>query len=161
MGIVLTPQNLSLVFIFITVWLLLLSFFLFRAISHYNRLTYKTHKKNLKEILNQLLEEIKLSGKKIGELFKRLDAIEKEGTFHVQKVGLLRFNPFADTGGEQSFILALLDGDDNGVVLTSLHSRSGTRWYAKELRKGKGVDFELSREEKKVIRKARKIDKEK
>ena len=72
----------------------------------------------------------------------------------MQKVGILRFNPFADTGGDQSFVFAILDGNDTGIVLTSLHSRSTTRWYAKNVKKGKGVDFDLSQEEEKTIKTA-------
>ena len=77
------------------------------------------------------------------------DTIQKEGLLHIQKVGLLRFNPFKDTGGDQSFILSLIDGNDTGVIISGLYSRSGTSWYAKKVVKGKGVDYDLSEEEKK------------
>ena len=50
-----------------------------------------------------------------------------------QRVGLVRFNPFEDTGGNQSFALALLDAEGNGWVLSSLHARTGTRVYAKPI----------------------------
>jgi hypothetical protein len=66
-------------------------------------------------------------------------------------VGLLRFNPFKDTGGDQSFILALVDAHDTGVIITALYSRSGTRWYSKRVTKGKGTEHELSDEEKKAL----------
>jgi len=66
----------------------------------------------------------------------------------------LRFNPFKETGGDQSFILALLDEDNNGVVLSGLYSRSGMRWYAKRIKKGLGTEHSLSEEEKEAIRQA-------
>ena len=50
-----------------------------------------------------------------------------------QRVGLVRYNPFEETGGNQSFALALLDADGDGWVLSSLHARSGTRVYAKAI----------------------------
>jgi hypothetical protein len=70
---------------------------------------------------------------------------------NLQKVGFVRFNPFAATGGDQSFSLALLDRKNNGLVLSSLHSRESTRLYAKTLKRGKSIDYELSKEEQKAI----------
>ena len=70
-------------------------------------------------------------------------------------MGLLRFNPFKDTGGDQSFILSLVNGKDTGVIISGLYSRSGTRWYAKRVVDGKSVDHELSEEEKKALKEAK------
>ena len=71
---------------------------------------------------------------------------------HIQKVGFVRFNPFPQTGGDQSFSLSLLDENDNGFVLSSLHSRDTTRFYAKTIKNGQGDGYELSKEEKKAIK---------
>ena len=81
--------------------------------------------------------------------------INKDGQSHIQKIGLVRFNPFKDTGGDQSFILALVDAQDTGVVISSLHTRTGTRWYAKGVVRGKGVEYDLSDDEIKALRGAR------
>lgn len=70
-----------------------------------------------------------------------------------QRVGLVRFNPFEDTGGNQSFTLALLDAAGDGWVLSSLHARTGTRIYAKSLKGGR-ADAELSAEESAAIAQA-------
>lgn len=70
-----------------------------------------------------------------------------------QRVGLVRFNPFEDTGGNQSFTLALLDAAGDGWVLSSLHARTGTRVYAKAIKGGRG-DAELSAEESAAIAQA-------
>jgi hypothetical protein len=70
-----------------------------------------------------------------------------------QRVGLVRYNPFEDTGGNQSFALAMLDADGNGWVLSSLHARTGTRVYAKAVRGGRS-DAPLSEEETAAIRQA-------
>ena len=83
------------------------------------------------------------------------DKMQREGLLHIQKVGLLRFNPFKDTGGDQSFILSLVNGKDTGVIISGLYSRSGTRWYAKRVVDGKSVDHELSEEEKKALKEAK------
>jgi hypothetical protein len=80
----------------------------------------------------------------VGALNTRLTAVEGQTAAlaatlpqAIQRVGLVRFNPFDDTGGDQSFALALLDGRGDGVVISSLHSRSGTRFYAKPVKAGR------------------------
>lgn len=67
------------------------------------------------------------------------------------KINLTRFNPFDDLGGDQSFILTLLDKNNSGVVVTSLHNRDITRIYAKSIKKGEGENSVLSKEEKLAI----------
>ena len=63
--------------------------------------------------------------------------LEAAGRRAIQRVGLVRFNPFEDTGGNQSFALALTDATGNGFVVSSLHSRTGTRVYAKAITGGR------------------------
>src|SRR5690606_27962237 len=81
--------------------------------------------------------------------FKDLEARIKS---HLQTLTLKRFNPFGDTGGDQSFILALLDGNKDGVVITSLHSRENTRFYVKSVKGGVGIEHPLSPDEQKIIK---------
>lgn len=123
-------------------------------ISHYNRLTKGSNHKSFKSILEDILAKIDLHGSDIEQLKKYCDNLLREGNLHIQKVGLLRFNPFKDTGGDQSFILSLVDANDTGIIISALYSRSGTRWYAKKVINGKGSDYELSEEEKKVLKAA-------
>ena len=70
-----------------------------------------------------------------------------------QRIGLVRFNPFEDTGGNQSFALALLDANGDGIVFSSLHSRTGTRVYAKAVNGGRS-ETALSDEETQAVRDA-------
>ena len=71
----------------------------------------------------------------------------------LSRVGLVRFDAFADAGGAQSFSLALLDPSFDGVVLTSLHSRQVTRLYVKSIRSGRS-DLPLSGEEVAALQEA-------
>ncbi len=87
----------------------------------------------------------------------RVDALERIGNIAVQKVGFMRFNPFEHTGSDQSFAVALLDRQDNGLVLSSLYTREGVRVYAKEVQRGSSK-HPLSEEEQKVLRQAMKSD---
>ena len=119
--------------------------------SHYARLTKGANNKNLKSILEDVLSKIDLHNKDIESIKKYCDNLERDGLLHVQKIGLHRFNPFKDTGGDQSFILSLLDSNNTGVIISGLYSRSGTRWYAKKVKEGQGLDHALSDDEKKAI----------
>ena len=68
----------------------------------------------------------------------------------VQRVGLVRFNPFSDTGGDQSFSIALLDGEGDGLVISSLFSRNETRVFAKPIQAGQSK-YNLTEEEQQAI----------
>ena len=77
-------------------------------------------------------------------------AIQDAMLNHLQKVGMVRFNPFADAGGDQSFSLAMTDALGNGIVLTSLHRRNENRVYAKPLKQWAST-YMLTDEEKQAI----------
>ncbi len=136
-------------------WLIILTIFFLRVYTHYNKLTKGASEKTLTSILENILKDGQVAKKDIDYLKSWCDKIEKEGRFHIQKTGLLRFNPFKDTGGDQSFILTLVDGNDTGVIISGLYSRSGTRWYAKKIINGKALEHELSDEEKKALKETR------
>ena len=106
--------------------------------------------KNLKEVLEQF-DGLK---KEVGKISEGFEGLRKESKFFVQKVGVIRYNPFSGVGGNQSFSLALLDSNNNGVVITSLLGRDGNRVYGKPIKNGKS-EYSLSEEEKKAIEKAK------
>jgi len=150
------PTNLLfLILVVILVWLLGLSIFFWRILQHYNKITKGVSEKSLKTVLEDLVKNSELNKKDIDYLKEYSLKLEKDGFSHIQKVGLVRFNPFKDTGGDQSFILSLVDANDTGVIISSLYSRSGTRWYAKSVVGGKAVEHELSEEEKKALKEAK------
>ncbi len=145
----------GLVFLIVcVVWLSVLTYVVFRVTRHYNRLTEGISKHSLKEILEHILKTQNNTASRVDTLDRAINALEKDGAFHIQRIGIVRFNPFSDTGGSQSFTLAILDGHDNGLVMTSLYARTGNRWYVKEVRAGKGKELALSKEEQTAIAKA-------
>ncbi len=89
---------------------------------------------------------------KLDEAYRRLAAT---GSLASQKISIVRFNPFGDTGGDQSFVLAVLDAHNSGYVLTSIHGREGTRVYVKPVDDGKSK-YPLSDEEKQALTQATK-----
>lgn len=110
--------------------------------------------KDLEDILAQQIKRQMKSEKEIKELFKSSRDLWKIAQKSVQKVGVVRFNPFKDTGGDQSFAIALLDNNDSGLVISSLYTREGARIYSKPIEKGKSK-YPLSEEEKQAIEKAK------
>jgi len=110
----------------------------------------KKEPENFKEVLAQF-KDLEKSFEIISE---ELRALKKENKFNIQKVGIIRFNPFKEIGGNQSFSAALLDGNDSGIVITSLYSREGNRVYGKPIKVGTS-DYLLSNEEKEAIEKAK------
>jgi hypothetical protein len=137
------------------VWLFILTFFYLKVFSRYTMVTKGGKHKNIATVLEELVKTSQILLKDVDYLKDRCDKIEEDGKFHIQKIGILRFNPFKDTGGDQSFIVALVDGHDTGIVISGLYSRSGTRWYAKRVVEGKPIDHQFSEEEKKALAQAK------
>ena len=110
--------------------------------------------KDLEGILTKQLDESKELDREIQELFEISNRLHELGQKSVHKLSVLRFNPFKEVGGNQSFSVALLDGKNSGVIISSLHTREGTRVYAKPIVNGGADGFPLTEEEKTAIAKA-------
>ncbi len=138
------------------VWLAILSVIYYRQNSKILTISKGNSELSIIDILNKVVGKQNTLDKKISTIEKNVEGLIFDSKFYIQKIGLVRFNPFNDTGGDQSFILALTNFDDSGVVISGLHTRNGTRWYAKKVVKGKGVEHELSEDEIKAIKNATK-----
>jgi hypothetical protein len=106
---------------------------------------------NLEAVLDAHLEKVRNVSRSVDDLSARTVVLETNGRRAFQRVGLVRFNPFEDTGGNQSFALALLDAREDGFVISSLHSRAATRFYAKAVVGGR-PEATLSDEEAAAIK---------
>lgn len=138
----------------LAVWLAIITFLYIRLSLHYRNLTQGVTKKDLLSSLNHLIAQSKLNKEEIDRTIKKLEDEIKHNKLHLQKIGFKRFNPFTNTGGNQSFTLCLLDENNTGIVISSLHSRESTRLYSKKIIKGKSSDISLSAEELEVIKEA-------
>ena len=107
----------------------------------------------LDELLDKQFRRLDTVSERVEALNKLHHELQALAQQSIQKVGVVRFNPFADTGGDQSFAIALLDANGNGLVLSSLHGRADTRIFAKEVQRGRSKHA-LSDEEQDAIRKA-------
>jgi len=86
---------------------------------------------NLSAALENLVSRLAETTARTERLVARTEQIDAALAHAVQGVGLVRFRAFQDTGGDQSFALALADGEGNGVVISALYGRGKTRIYAK------------------------------
>ena len=108
---------------------------------------------NFKEILNSL----RVLEKNVEELSGDLKKLKNRSKFFVQKVGIIRYNPFKNVGGDQSFSAAFLDEENSGLIITSLYSQTGNRIYGKQIINGQS-SYSLSEEEEQAIKKAKQSD---
>lgn len=146
-------KNLGVVFLVIFLWLAGLTFFLWRFFDKFANLTRGVKSDNLVKILEKILQNKKQNAIKLERLDQNLQTLEKRTIGHLQKVSLLRFNPFGEVGGDQSFVATFLDGENSGIIISSLHSRAGTRVYAKPVEKGEPKSgVRLSDEETKGLK---------
>jgi hypothetical protein len=109
--------------------------------------------RSLEATLDAHIDKVFKVAREVDELEGRTAVLERETLLAFQRHGLVRYNPFEDTGGNQSFALALLDANGDGFVVSSLHSRAVTRVYAKAIAKGKS-EAALSEEEAEALKKA-------
>lgn len=135
-------------------WLIIISWQLYRTKKHYLTLTKKTKKQNLDEILEKLLISSDHFSGEIKKIEGELKIITEKLKITIQKIGLLRFNPFEREGLGQSFVVALLDDNKSGVIVNFIQTKDGLRVYPKKVKNGKGIEYDLTDEEKKVIEKS-------
>lgn len=143
-----------LLFFGLIVWVGGITLVIFRIKKHYDTLVKSSEGAGLTALLEKVLKKETELDKALTALSERVGNLETDGTFHFQKIGLVRFNPFSDTGGNQSFSMAILDGNNSGIIMTALYGRSGSRWYLKTVSKGKAVNAVLSKEEESAVKKA-------
>lgn len=145
---------LTLILIAVLVWLAIISAKL-RKIKRQNALLFAGKKvDNLEEILLEQAKTLKILDKDIQELYNISNQINSLAAKGIHKTGLIRFNPFKDVGGDQSFAIAFLNGKNNGLTLSSLYTREGTRIFAKNIIDGKTEKYALTEEEKEAIEQA-------
>ena len=121
-----------------------------RLLGQYQHLMTGTSGGNLEAVLHDHIAQVRDTAGRVEATEQLARRLEKSGYFSFQHLGVVRYNPFHDTGGDQSFAIALVDGHGNGVVLSSLHGRDVTRVYAKPLQKWESA-HQLTDEEKQAI----------
>ena len=107
---------------------------------------------NLEDLILSQAKTLKLLDKDIQELYGISNQINALAFRGYHKLGIVRFNPFKDVGGDQSFSIALLNGKNDGLTISSLFTREGARVYTKTITGGQSEKHPLTEEEKEAIR---------
>lgn len=109
--------------------------------------------KNIDENLKVYMDRVQKVEDLNKEIIQYCERLDKTVDTCIQKIGIVRYNAFKDVGSNLSFTLALLDNNNNGVVLNGIYSRDNSNIYAKPIKNGKS-EYILSDEEKEAIEKA-------
>ena len=108
---------------------------------------------NIQEDLENYMYRVERVEKQNAEILNYTKMIQQDLTKCIKKVGIVRYNAFKDTGSDLSFALALLDENNNGVVLNGIYSREMSNIYAKPVNNGES-SYTISEEEREAIKKA-------
>ncbi|MDP9273683.1 MAG: DUF4446 family protein [Chloroflexota bacterium] len=122
-----------------------------RAARAYRTLVAGQEGGSLQGVLDGHIGRVHDVGDRLSQLNQLYERLELRSRGSLQHIGLVRFNPFEDTGSDQSFAIALLDERRDGIVLSSLHGRTNTRLFAKPVENGESRHA-LSDEESQAIR---------
>jgi hypothetical protein len=154
----LLSDNLAITFgvLAVLVLLLLIGFLiqsarLGRAVRAYRDLVRDTEGGSLHDRLVGSAEQAVRASERMAQMEASFGTIDGRSRRSLQHIGLVRFNPFEDTGSDQSFAIALLDDERDGIVISSLHGRQNTRIFAKPVANGTSA-HNLSDEESQAIR---------
>ena len=146
----LSPQILTIIVVLaviVSIFSLIMLWIMHRRIS---RLLVGKSGGDLEKTINDIANTVRMLVEKHQDTEKQIKEMREQLRGAMQHIGVVRFNPFADAGGDQSFAIALLDEDKNGVVISSLYSREGVRVYGKPIEEGKSP-YSLSDEEERAI----------
>ncbi|MBX4267037.1 DUF4446 family protein [Clostridium estertheticum] len=121
--------------------------------SKYRKLMRGVDNKNLEDMVISYLDkvdEVKDQNRNVRQMYERIDGDLKTC---IQKTSIIRYKAFDDMGSDLSFSIALLDGNSNGFILTSIYGRDESTTYAKPVDKGISR-YELSDEESEALEQA-------
>ena len=144
--------------VIITIILLLLVITMMAKLSSLNKKYKKFLEKlgngnNIEEDLETYMYRVEKVEKQNAEIANYVKTLDEDLTRCIQKVGIVRYNAFKDTGSDLSFTLALLDEHNDGVVLNGIYSREMSNIYAKPVKNGES-SYTMSEEEKLAVQKA-------
>jgi hypothetical protein len=144
-------------FLVLAIWIITLQVRMNKLTRHYNRVISDSEDGSLQDALDRYIGRLDDMTGQVQELEEICRTVEKNVRRAIQRIGIVRFNPFADTGSDQSFAVALLDLNGTGIVFSSLFSRTSTRIFAKPVVDGKSTHV-LTDEEREAIEQAMSAD---
>lgn len=122
--------------------------------NKYNKFMKKIgNGKNIEEDLENYMYRVERVERQNAEIISYCKNLDDEVAKCIQKVGMVRYSAFKDTGSDLSFAVAMLDENNDGVVFNGIYSREMSNIYAKPVKNGVS-EYTLSEEEKEAIRRA-------
>ena len=119
--------------------------------KNYNKFMKKIgNGNNIDEMLKSYLNKVDEIENKNNEIIKYCNRIDNEVSLCIKKIGMVRYNAFKDTGSDLSFAVALLNDNNDGIILNGIYSREMSNIYAKQIQDGKTIS-KLSEEEKQAL----------
>lgn len=135
-------------------WSLTLHWQIYQTRKRIKEMFKGTKIKDLEGVIFEQIKRLRQNEKNYQELQKFCANLEKMALSSIQKVGVVRFNPFRDTGGDQSFCVCLLDAKNKGLVISSLFTREGAKVFTKPIEDSQSK-YPLTEEEKEAIETAK------
>ncbi|MBI3671622.1 DUF4446 family protein [Candidatus Azambacteria bacterium] len=145
----LETQNILLIILSLLVFVLIIQNIFLRM--KYKKIFRQNEGFSMEDVLSSHFSRTDSIEKEIKNIFDKILKIESHSKGLVQSAKIKRYNPFKDSGSDQSFTISLLDGKNNGLLLTGLHSREGIRIYAKPVENGVS-QHKLSEEESEILK---------
>ncbi len=152
-------QNILLIIVLVVNCILLILYFLSniklrKLRKNYSEFMTKLGRgENIEEMLKQYIEKVNQVDEENKEIEKYCEVLKNKTEESIYKIGLVRYNAFKDTGSNLSFALALLNYDNDGVVLNGIYSRDSSNIYCKTVKNGVS-EYAVSDEEIEAIEKA-------
>ena len=138
-------------FLLLFAWMMVQQKRLGGMIRHYRRMTRGVAGGNFDEIMERHLRRLEETTLRLDDVAEQCRGLDVTVRDCLQRIGVVRFNPFSDVGGDQSFSVVLLDGKGDGLVVSSLYGRRESRVYLKPIDKGQSK-YALSEEEGQALR---------
>lgn len=122
--------------------------------NKYNKFMKKIgNGKNIEKDLENYMYRVERVERQNAEIISYCKNLDEEVSKCIQKIGIVRYSAFRDTGSDLSFAVAMLDEKNDGVVFNGIYSREMSNIYAKPV-KGGNSEYTLSEEEREAIRRA-------
>ncbi len=134
----------------LAIWLLITNARHRRLQRRFDAILEDAEEGNVPAMLAEYMSVVRKVAGRTEEMESQVEYLLQNLPFLVRHVGLVRFSPFHDTGGDQSFSMAILDGRGDGIVVSALHSRQESKLYAKPIVGGTSR-YSLTEEEKQAI----------
>ncbi|MCD8089820.1 MAG: DUF4446 family protein [Clostridiales bacterium] len=113
---------------------------------------------NLEKLFVDFIKKSRVVEEQELNILAKMEEVDSKLKFTLQRIGVVRYNPFSDVGGDLSFSIALLDNTYSGFVITGIYTRQGSYTYLKPVRKGRGDEndkrYRLSKEETEAVQRA-------